>query len=115
MKRSTDFVDRDEQAGSPGLTDGELAFLTVRIIEGHRLDHPDHPARDAVRRLGIIPEHGDKLRDFEYLWQEQGRIDLFDPVAGGLIEVPPAPCPWPDLETFLRRWREILPDARSDS
>jgi hypothetical protein len=93
------------------LTDAELAFLTTLIIEGFNLDDPSHPAYDALRSLHVIPDHSSRLQDFKYHWQEQGQIDIFNPVSGEIIVAPPTPCPWPDVESFLRRWTEILPES----
>jgi hypothetical protein len=90
--------------GSSRLNDAEMAFIQARILEGFHLDDPEHPACEAYSRLGLSREDVSKDHDFKYLWQEQGRIDISDPETGLAIKPIPAPCPWPDAETFLRRW-----------
>jgi hypothetical protein len=97
-------------AGSTRLTDAEMAFITARILEGFHLDDPEHPACEAYRNLGLSRDDVYKDYEFKYLWQEQGQIDIVDPETGLTIPASPAPCPWPDAATFLRRWDEILPE-----
>jgi hypothetical protein len=96
--------------GSTRLTDAEMAFLTARILEGFHLDDLDHPACEAYRNLGLSRDDTCKDFEFKYLWQEQGQIDIMDPETGLTIPASPAPCPWSDAATFLRRWHEILPE-----
>ncbi len=93
------------------VTDAELNFLTVRVVEGFHLDDPLRPAFDTLAGLGILPKHSGELHDFEYLWQEQGQIDIFDSETRSTIVPTSSPCPWPDVETFLCRWTQILPEA----
>lgn len=93
------------------LTQAEMAFIQARILEGFHLDDPEHPACEAYRKLGLSHEDFCKDHEFKYLWQEQGQIDIFTET--GLLKPTPAPCPWPDAKTFLRRWDEILPESMS--
>ena len=96
--------------GSSRLTDAEIAFITVRVLEGFHLDEPGHPACESYPGLGLSREDIFKDHEFKYLWQEQARIEIFAE-ASQTNTVEPAPCPWPDAATFLRRWDEILPEV----
>ena len=93
------------------LTDAEMAFIQARILEGFHLDDPEHPACEAYSKLQL--PLGDVFKDFEFkcLWDGQGKIDIIDPETGLAIKPTPAPCPWPNAATFLRRWNEILPEV----
>ena len=93
------------------LIDAEMAFIQARVLEGFHLDDPEHPACEAYNKLGLSRDDACKDFEFKYLWQEQGQVDIFDCETGQILKPTPAPCPWPDAETFLRRWREILPEV----
>jgi hypothetical protein len=91
------------------LTDAEMKFLTAYIIEEHDFSCPS-PAHESLGRIGFSNVESAKLFEFKYLLQEQGRPNIFDLATGELLQSPNVSCPWRDVQTFHRRWFEILPE-----
>jgi hypothetical protein len=96
------------------LTEAEYAFISRLTLEGFHDDRHTPLAWQNMRELGLLPGSSDKLFSFQYLWQEQRRIEnrvsIWDLETGDLVSQPVVPCPWQDQDGFYRRWEVILPE-----
>jgi hypothetical protein len=96
------------------LTEAEFAFIHRFSLEGFSDHFPTQPAWDSMVALGLIPNASGKVYSFQYLSQEQSKIEnrpyVWDADTGELLRPPVVPCPWPDPEAFYRRWEAILPE-----
>jgi len=96
------------------LTDAEYAFITRFTLEGFSDHFPTQPAWESMTALGLIPQASREIYSFQYLSQEQSKVEnrphVWDPDTGELLRPPAVPCPWPDAEAVYRRWEAIFPE-----